>query len=94
MSVQRTLKGSSQSDARLSLAITNNLPVQVQTGYLETMPWLAQFYLHTLRVRSDDVSRGTCTRSSGAIAVAHVNLMLASIHYITDMGRTASQTIS
>ncbi|GBE90200.1 GPI transamidase component PIG-T homolog [Sparassis crispa] len=57
MSVQRTLKGSSQSDARLSLVITNNLPVQVQTGYLETMPWLAQFYLHTLRVRSDGVSR-------------------------------------
>ncbi|KAH9948307.1 Gpi16 subunit GPI transamidase component [Amylocystis lapponica] len=57
LSVQRTLKGSSQSDAKLSVIITNNLPVQIQTGYLETMPWLAQFYLHTLRVYSDGHSR-------------------------------------
>jgi len=57
LSVQRTLKGASQYDAQLSLTITNHLPIQIQTGYLETMPWLLQFYLHTLHVYSEGVLR-------------------------------------
>ncbi|KAI0632363.1 Gpi16 subunit GPI transamidase component [Trametes polyzona] len=49
ISVHRNLMGTSQAEARLTLEVTNNLPVQVRTGYLETMPWHLQFYLHTLR---------------------------------------------
>ncbi|RPD56728.1 Gpi16 subunit GPI transamidase component [Lentinus tigrinus ALCF2SS1-7] len=57
LSVRRTLKGTNQAEAQLTLVITNNLPVQVTTGYLETMPWLLQFYLHTLRAHVNGVAR-------------------------------------
>ncbi|KAH8082457.1 Gpi16 subunit GPI transamidase component [Cristinia sonorae] len=50
ISVQRTLKGSVQSQGRLSVVIQNHLPFTMQVSYLETMPWLLQFYLHSLRV--------------------------------------------
>ena len=39
--------------------ITNHLPIAIQTSYLETMPWLLQFYLHSLRAYHEGVSRGT-----------------------------------
>ncbi|OCH87929.1 Gpi16 subunit GPI transamidase component [Obba rivulosa] len=57
LSVRRTLKGSSQSDAQLSVVIRNNLPVQVRSSYLETMPWLVEFYLHTLHADIGGVPR-------------------------------------
>ncbi|PCH40448.1 Gpi16 subunit GPI transamidase component [Wolfiporia cocos MD-104 SS10] len=57
LSIQRTLKGWGQSDGQLSLVITNHLPVPLQTGYLETMPWLLQFYLHTLHAQIDGTTR-------------------------------------
>ncbi|KDQ51566.1 hypothetical protein JAAARDRAFT_81397 [Jaapia argillacea MUCL 33604] len=56
-SVRRILTGSSQSRGQLSITIQNNLPAQIQTIYLETMPWLLEFYLHTLRVHCDGRSR-------------------------------------
>lgn len=31
---------------------------ELKTSYLETMPWLLQFYLHSLRVLCNGVSRG------------------------------------
>ncbi|CDO72260.1 hypothetical protein BN946_scf184970.g112 [Trametes cinnabarina] len=58
ISVRRNLKGTSQADAHLTLEVTNNLPVRVKTGYLETMPWHLQFYLHTLCAHVDDSQRG------------------------------------
>ncbi|KAI0073000.1 Gpi16 subunit GPI transamidase component [Panus rudis PR-1116 ss-1] len=58
VSVQRTLKGSTQSRGRLSVSVTNNLPITIQASYLESMPWLLQFYLHSLEVHSNGVSRG------------------------------------
>ncbi|TCD65858.1 Subunit of the glycosylphosphatidylinositol transamidase complex-like protein [Steccherinum ochraceum] len=57
ISVQRTLKGSIQSQGRLSVVITNHLPITIQTSYLETMPWLLQFYLHSLRTYHNGISR-------------------------------------
>lgn len=60
LSIQRTLRGSSQSRGQLSVAITNNQLIELRTIYLETMPWLLQFYLHTLRIRMNGVSRGAC----------------------------------
>ncbi|KAF7982182.1 hypothetical protein HWV62_29965 [Athelia sp. TMB] len=50
LSVQRTLRGPSQARGELSVVVTNHESVEIQTVYLETMPWLLQFYLHTLRV--------------------------------------------
>ncbi|KIP02943.1 hypothetical protein PHLGIDRAFT_130443 [Phlebiopsis gigantea 11061_1 CR5-6] len=57
MTVRRTLKGSDQYKGHLSVVITNHLMSELQTSYLETMPWLLQFYLHSLRVEHDGVSR-------------------------------------
>ncbi|KAI0738852.1 Gpi16 subunit GPI transamidase component [Daedaleopsis nitida] len=57
ISVRRNLRGISQAEAQLTLVVTNNLPVQVRTGYLETMPWHLQFYLHTLRAHIEGVAR-------------------------------------
>lgn len=64
ISVRRNLKGTGQADARLTLELTNNLPIQVSTGYLETMPWHLQFYLHTLRAHVDGAPRGECPHTS------------------------------
>jgi len=56
MSVQRTLRGSSQARGQLSVFLSNNWPTKMRVIYLETMPWLLQFYLHTLQIRCDDAS--------------------------------------
>lgn len=64
LSIRRSLKGSSQYTAQLAIELKNNLPVEIQTSYLETMPWLLQFELHTLKLHSNAVPRGTCDRSS------------------------------
>ncbi|RDX44133.1 Gpi16 subunit GPI transamidase component [Lentinus brumalis] len=57
VSVRRNLKGTNQAEAQLTLVVTNNLPVQVTAGYLETMPWLLQFHLHTLHAHVNGVAR-------------------------------------
>ncbi|KAK0473320.1 GPI transamidase component PIG-T [Armillaria luteobubalina] len=49
ISVRRTLRGASQDRGQLSLVIKNNAPSSLQVFYLETMPWIVQFYLHTMR---------------------------------------------
>lgn len=49
-SVQRTLKGSSQTQGQISLVVRNNRPYEIRLLYLETMPWHVEFFLHTLRV--------------------------------------------
>lgn len=56
LSVQRTLKGSSQDRGQLSLVIINHEPTTVYARYLETMPWLVQFYLHTLQARAKGIT--------------------------------------
>lgn len=54
-----TLTGSTQSRGQLSVLIRNNLEHEIQTLYLETMPWLVQFYLHTARISVDGKPRST-----------------------------------
>ncbi|KAF9465783.1 GPI transamidase component PIG-T [Collybia nuda] len=56
-SVQRTLRGSSQAHGQLSVIVKNHQNSTQQVVYLETMPWLVQFYLHTLEIRVDGVRR-------------------------------------
>lgn len=57
-SAQRTLFGSSQAYGQLNVVVTNNRDVDIYALYLETMPWLIQFYLHTMEVRIGGVRRG------------------------------------
>jgi hypothetical protein len=63
-SVQRTLFGSSQAYGQLSVVVTNNRDVDTYALYLETMPWLIQFYLHTMEVHVSGVRRGVLVESS------------------------------
>ena len=58
ISVKRTLRGSSQAWGQLEAVITNQSPVMVQVIYVETMPWLLQFYLHTLEARVNGIKTG------------------------------------
>ncbi|KAJ2933429.1 hypothetical protein H1R20_g3680, partial [Candolleomyces eurysporus] len=55
LSIQRTLKESSQSHGQLSVILRNHQPDPVQAIYLETMPWIVQFYLHTLTATVNDI---------------------------------------
>ncbi|KAI0047315.1 Gpi16 subunit, GPI transamidase component [Auriscalpium vulgare] len=49
-SVRRTLQGTTQTHGRLTVVLRNNRQTEIQTLYLETMPWHVEFYLHTLTV--------------------------------------------
>ncbi|GJE92588.1 Gpi16 subunit GPI transamidase component [Phanerochaete sordida] len=55
--IRRRLSGSDQYKGQLSVVLTNKAPHEVKTSYLETMPWLLQFYLHSLRVVCDGIPR-------------------------------------
>ena len=59
ISIQRTLRGSSQARGELLTVIRNNNPTELKLIYLETMPWLLQFYLHTLQVSCNAHLRST-----------------------------------
>ncbi|KAF8650109.1 hypothetical protein AX16_005409 [Volvariella volvacea WC 439] len=50
LTVRRSLQGTSQAHGRLSVVIENHLSTELRTLYLETMPWLVQFYLHTINI--------------------------------------------
>ncbi|KZV68526.1 Gpi16 subunit, GPI transamidase component [Peniophora sp. CONT] len=49
-SVDRSMKGSSQTTGELALSVRNNLQVQQRVLWLETLPWHVELYLHTLHV--------------------------------------------
>lgn len=65
LSVQRSLHGASQAHGELAVALSNHLSEPLQVVYLETMPRLVQFYLHTLKIhvegsrRDDAISQMT-----------------------------------
>lgn len=69
ISVKRTLRGSSQAWGQLETVITNHSPVMVQVAYVETMPWLLQFYLHTLEARLNGIKTGSLTWFSMALSL-------------------------
>jgi phosphatidylinositol glycan class T len=50
LSVDRTLKGASQTHGELALVLRNNLDIPQRVLYLETLPWYIELYLHTLHV--------------------------------------------
>ncbi|KAF5374923.1 hypothetical protein D9758_000016 [Tetrapyrgos nigripes] len=55
--LQRKLHGSTQDRGHLALTLKNHEPKDISVSYLETMPWLVQFYLHTIEMRVDGVKR-------------------------------------
>ncbi|KAJ7076037.1 Gpi16 subunit GPI transamidase component [Mycena belliarum] len=57
LSIQRSLHGASQAHGTVAVAIANAGPDTVRAAYLETMPWIVTFYLHTLELRVDGVLR-------------------------------------
>lgn len=65
LSVQRTLRGSSQARGQLSVIVKNHSNSVLRVVYLETMPWLVQFYLHTLDIRINGVREGMLERAFG-----------------------------
>jgi len=70
--VKRTLRGSSQAWGQLEAVITNQSPDAVQVIYLETMPWLVQFHLHTLEARIKGIrTDGVISNISYIPPVAH-----------------------
>lgn len=72
ISVHRTLKGSNQHSGHLSVVITNHLMSDIKASYLETMPWLLQFYLHSMRVRCNGAPRDDLVSIASYVpAVAH-----------------------
>ncbi|KAG6856284.1 hypothetical protein H0H87_005894 [Tephrocybe sp. NHM501043] len=59
--MQRTLRGSSQAHGQLSLVLTNHQTEPLHIVYLETMPWIIQFFLHTLKIHIDGVRNDDAT---------------------------------
>ncbi|CAK5270079.1 unnamed protein product [Mycena citricolor] len=57
LSIRRTLEGPTQDHGRLSVHMVNEGPNVIHTAYLETMPWIIQFYLHTMTVRLNGMPR-------------------------------------
>ncbi|KAF9651603.1 Gpi16 subunit, GPI transamidase component [Thelephora ganbajun] len=58
LSVQRTLKSVNKYRGSLNVAVTNNRGDDIQTTYLETIPWFVQLFLHTLRIECNGTRRG------------------------------------
>ncbi|KAJ7479624.1 GPI transamidase component GPI16 [Mycena latifolia] len=57
LSIRRTLQGSTQDYGTLAVSITNAGPTAMRAAYLETMPWIVTFYLHTLDLHVDGTPR-------------------------------------
>jgi hypothetical protein len=64
VTVLRVLSGVTQSHGQLSVIFKNHLPEPTEVAYFESMPWLIQFYLHTLHITSTDGSRSESLVSS------------------------------
>ncbi|KAG6872379.1 hypothetical protein C0995_010193 [Termitomyces sp. Mi166 len=62
LSVQRTLRGSSQAHGQLYVKLTNHQAESLRVVYLETIPWLIQLFLHTMKIHINGV------RTDGAIS--------------------------
>ncbi|KAG6853113.1 hypothetical protein C0991_006803 [Blastosporella zonata] len=72
LSMQRTLRGSSQAHGQLSVVLNNHGAEALHIIYLETMPWLVQFFLHTLKIHIDGVRNDDAmTEVTYILAVPH-----------------------
>jgi len=57
VTVDRSLRGSDQTRGGLTVNITNHLENPQRVFYVETMPWIIKFYLHTLTTLVDSEPR-------------------------------------
>lgn len=57
LTVVRSLRGSDQTRGGLTVQITNHLENPQRVYYVETMPWIIKFYLHTLTTSIDSEPR-------------------------------------
>ena len=91
ISVDRTLKGTSQAAGHLSLTISNRLPnTDMKVIYLETMPWYLQFYLHTMRAEVlRDADFGYSSNSQASRAEEFFSL----INYIPSIPHSRPTTL-
>ncbi|KIY53776.1 Gpi16 subunit, GPI transamidase component [Fistulina hepatica ATCC 64428] len=55
--VQRKLHGASQDRGQLSVTLQNKDTLMRRVKYVETLPWFAQLFLHTMTITVDDVQR-------------------------------------
>ena len=89
--MKRTLKGPNQSRGHLTVVITNNEPVAITASYLETMPWLLQFYLHSLRVTCNGIPAGSSARVLLCIASKLISRSFARQTISSKFNRTYPQ---
>ncbi|KAG7097205.1 hypothetical protein E1B28_004576 [Marasmius oreades] len=73
ISIHRTLQGPTQDKGRLLVTLRNNGPNELKVLYLETMPWLLQFYLHTTTMHIDGIPRNDL--------ISNVSYILPVPHY-------------
>jgi len=57
LTVVRSIRGSDQTRGGLTISITNHLDNPQRVYYVETMPWIIKFYLHTLTTVIDSEPR-------------------------------------
>lgn len=57
LSIQRTLRGSSQIHGLLFIALTNNGQNDIVVGYFENLPALVTLWMHTMETKVDGVKR-------------------------------------
>ena len=63
LSIQRTLQSVNQYRGTLNVAVRNNLDADIRALYLETMPWLVQFFLHSLQIECNGLTRSQFFKS-------------------------------
>lgn len=59
LSVRRTLTGSSQAHGLLTIVLRSNVEEEMDLVYLETVPWLLDFYVHSMHAHLNGTGRGT-----------------------------------
>ncbi|KAG6811243.1 hypothetical protein H0H92_008413 [Tricholoma furcatifolium] len=95
LSVQRTLRGSSQARGQLSVVLTNHGAETLNIVYLETMPWLIQFFLHTLNIHIDGVRNGMCYSETASLPYIQywlIDLAMSEVTYIPAVPRARPAT--
>lgn len=91
ISVDRTLKGTSQAAGHLSLTISNRLlNTDLKVIYLETMPWYLQFYLHTMHA---EVSQDADWSYNSTSNISGVEDFVSLINYIPSIPHSRPTTL-
>ncbi|KAN0084557.1 GPI transamidase component PIG-T, partial [Tylopilus felleus] len=77
LSIKCTLYGSSQTRGMLSVSLSNNDHNPITVGYLETLPALVTFWMHTMKVDIDGIPQDDLVSD----LTYHLPLLLADGHH-------------